>query len=530
MDTSNLHSVEICGSESIGNNVVYTIRITGASGSRDVHRRYHEFADLEEKIQDALPGLPPMPPKSIIHKYFSPLDSSFMIDRAEKLNEFIQKAVKADPNVATFDLRVFLGVGLDDDAKDQAAWDRELSLKMWDEFERRWQSKHVDHTAEKLRSFTWHDLESTLGSLRIMPSWKLMKWKRTRTLASAASGQGIVDLMTRREMPSQTVAVKKLPWKLIRSSPEDFKSRHPDAPEQPWTDIGVVKYLNSLHFPWTCKFLGAYLGFGHAYVMTSFANRGDLFTWCQHEANAAIEVREVAMQPIVRQIVTAVCWLHDLGIAHRDLSLENVMLHDTGGKELEVKIIDFGMSTLDRFSQQVRGKRSYQAPEMHLGEYDTFVADIFSVGVIFYCLAVHHYPWKTTRPGRDKTFGSARESGLEVFFQKKKLPSSDRTVAEVFSKSFLDVLCALMAIAPESRYSLGEACFHQKHANACLSPRSSASTTASVSTFDEHWDWDTDVCSKDCDTDDDKVHHTHLRLCIWGCDWFSARRELPASD
>jgi serine/threonine protein kinase len=39
-------------------------------------------------------------------------------------------------------------------------------------------------------------------------------------------------------------------------------------------------------------------------------------------------------------------YMHSLGIVHRDLKLENILMHDTGGGMMEVKIADFGLSCL----------------------------------------------------------------------------------------------------------------------------------------------------------------------------------------
>ena len=103
------------------------------------------------------------------------------------------------------------------------------------------------------------------------------------------------------------------------------------------------------------------------------------------------------MLPIVGQIFTAVCWLHDLGVAHRDLSLENILLTDNGGS-MQVKLIDFGMSTTQRVcKRELRGKQSYQAPEMHGPEYDAFLADEFALGVVLFAMAVQDYPWTSTK-------------------------------------------------------------------------------------------------------------------------------------
>jgi hypothetical protein len=48
--------------------------------------------------------------------------------------------------------------------------------------------------------------------------------------------------------------------------------------------------------------------------------------------------------PIFRQIVSAIAYMHSLGLVHRDLKLENVLINDTGGMNY-IKIIDFGFAT-----------------------------------------------------------------------------------------------------------------------------------------------------------------------------------------
>lgn len=306
------------------------------------------------------------------------------------------------------------------------------------------------------------DLDRAIDGCVIAP-WEAKKWKRVKTLAAAASGQGTVELMISQEQPTHCVAVKQLPWALLQSCPEEFNKMHPSASERPWMDIAVVTHLNSLRFPCACQFLGVFLGDEQAYIMTSFATRGDLFSWCQNDTSDPGVARETAMRPVLSQMFAGVCWLHNIGIAHRDLSCENVLLTDNSENEVQVKIIDFGMACLSRrVAREVRGKRSYQAPEMHApAEFDTFLADIFSVGVTTYCMAVHYYPWEHTKPGKDRSFEFARMNGVSIFLSKKRLPCNKKPVAEVYSRSFVNLLCGLLAPDPEERCSLGETCFEK---------------------------------------------------------------------
>ena len=73
----------------------------------------------------------------------------------------------------------------------------------------------------------------------------------------------------------------------------------------------------------------------------------------------------------LRQITSALVYLHERGIIHRDVKLHNLMLDGEGN----AKLIDFGISTwkwmLDYQSSSQIGSPCYMAPEMVLRQYST---------------------------------------------------------------------------------------------------------------------------------------------------------------
>lgn len=165
------------------------------------------------------------------------------------------------------------------------------------------------------------------------------------------------------------------------------------------------------------------------------------------------------MLPIVVQLFEAVARLHQLDIAHQDLSLENILLTDDVSGGLQVKLVDFGHAAISRRSkpgQRLPGKAGYRAPEMYThAEYDRFSADVFSLGVVIYTMAVKDYPWSSTQAGHCKRFDYACKHGVSRLFSDLKLPVQ-KPACELVSAELLDLLRGCLRLEPTVRATLEE--------------------------------------------------------------------------
>lgn len=124
---------------------------------------------------------------------------------------------------------------------------------------------------------------------------------------------------------------------------------------------------------------------------------------------------------VLRDIVRAIRAAHEVGVIHRDLKPDNVMLARRGrdGDPDLIKVLDFGISaSTDKDSEEERltmpgsalGTPEYMAPEQCRGEVATEKFDIYAIGVIFFEVLVGNPPFQN-------------ESFVEVMAQKGREPA-----------------------------------------------------------------------------------------------------------
>lgn len=267
------------------------------------------------------------------------------------------------------------------------------------------------------------------------------------------------------------VAVKRMPLTLTQRDAASFVRAQPHNAEQPWTDIEIVGHLTRRGCPWVCELHGVFMDSSWLYVVSSLANEGDLFEWCGNITETPGVAREAVIRPVVRQLCGALRALHGIGVSHRDVSMENVVLHREMSGKLRVKLVDFGMATRARESDhEIRGKYTYQAPEMHRGRglYDGFLADAFSTGVLIFCLAIKSYPWGSTRRGSCRSFDLLVSEGFAIWIHRRKVPGTRGQMAsDVVSLPLIHVLKGFIELEPSRRLTFGEDCWKDSPGKRC---------------------------------------------------------------
>lgn len=122
------------------------------------------------------------------------------------------------------------------------------------------------------------------------------------------------------------------------------------------------------------------------FIFMRHAENGDLLNFIQSHG----PLPEYQAKIWFNQMVKGIKYLHEIGIAHRDLKCENVLI----SKNMNVKIADFGFARdcQDEKGNQVLsktfcGSAAYAAPEVVSGKpYNPKMADIWSLGIILFIM------------------------------------------------------------------------------------------------------------------------------------------------
>ncbi|KAL9112875.1 MAG: hypothetical protein Q9227_002952 [Pyrenula ochraceoflavens] len=120
---------------------------------------------------------------------------------------------------------------------------------------------------------------------------------------------------------------------------------------------------------------------------------------------------------LFKQIATGVAHIHSLGVAHRDLKMDNVLLNEYG----TAKIIDFGRASFGRhmvsgdveLAYGLWGSQPFSAPECHEErKYDPIMADVWSLGVLYISMVLSDLPWDSATTD-DSAFAYYFDSGIK---------------------------------------------------------------------------------------------------------------------
>ncbi|XP_018410492.1 PREDICTED: uncharacterized serine/threonine-protein kinase SgK494 [Nanorana parkeri] len=153
-----------------------------------------------------------------------------------------------------------------------------------------------------------------------------------------------------------------------------------------------VSIQRQLKHPFIQCLGGSWQGQRHLFIMCNYCRYGDLHSWWM----SVKQTDEGTVRLFAAELVSVLVYLHNLGIIHRDVKMENILLDERG----HLKLSDFGLSRQLPFGERaytICGTLQYMAPEVLSGGPYSHSADWWSLGVLLYALAVGAFPVRCAR-------------------------------------------------------------------------------------------------------------------------------------
>ncbi|KAM3144381.1 hypothetical protein pb186bvf_003545 [Paramecium bursaria] len=148
--------------------------------------------------------------------------------------------------------------------------------------------------------------------------------------------------------------------------------------------INEINVLRQLDHPHILKLFEFYQDEKNYYIIIELCTGGELFDKIIEKG----QFSEKEACYVMKQILSAIYYAHNLNIVHRDLKPENILLDITSQGNYNIKVVDWGTAKIFNPKQSINekfGTLYYIAPEVLQKNYNE-KCDIWSCGVIFYIL------------------------------------------------------------------------------------------------------------------------------------------------
>jgi len=201
----------------------------------------------------------------------------------------------------------------------------------------------------------------------------------------------------------------------------------------------------------------------YLYIVMPFCDGRDF----DHYLGTTGKLSENEARRYLLQILEGIETMQNAGVTHRDMSLDNLMIHDGN-----CIIIDMGVALRIPYENGQRfliapqgpcGRWKYMSPEIYRNQFDRFgrvvgtpfdghAVDLWAVGVILFIMVTGLPPW--FRP-------SADEPGFVHFCRRGRLEQICVHNGFGLSRPLMDLLQRMFNVNPTRRLSLEQIRAHQ---------------------------------------------------------------------
>ncbi len=149
-----------------------------------------------------------------------------------------------------------------------------------------------------------------------------------------------------------------------------------------------IEILSKLDHPFILKIFEYFEDYRYFFIVTELHST-DLFD----ELKQNKRIDECTCASYFKKIVSAINYLQNLNICHRDIKTENILYNSSSNK---VTLADFGDAIILKENEtlsKVAGTLSYLSPETIIGE-TCYKSDNWALGVLLYLLLSGRYPFR----------------------------------------------------------------------------------------------------------------------------------------
>lgn len=207
-------------------------------------------------------------------------------------------------------------------------------------------------------------------------------------------------------------------------------------------ELEIHSRIRYKHIPYV---IDAFFEKNRVYVVMEFCEDGDLRPRVESGP-----ITEDDAKLYFYQVLLALDHLHGQGIAHRDVTLSNVLLVGN-----HVKLADLGYSKVQRSPFSTRcGTSYYVAPEViHSADYDGISADMWSAGVLLYHMVFGRPPWDLP----DEVKNECVDPDRAIELLAPQICSGIYSLEGPISQPLKELLMQLLNIDPKQRITSSEA-------------------------------------------------------------------------
>jgi len=201
--------------------------------------------------------------------------------------------------------------------------------------------------------------------------------------------------------PRIEYAIKLMRWESIQ------ECRMRGEAEDPIKEVAAMQFITSLPSTKDKKYVlqlkDLLFDDRYLYSVMPFCNGGELFDNLTRDSRGRFPEKKA--KELMVQMLCSLRYVHNIaGVCHRDISLENFMVHKDDDGDIKSIMIDLGMCLrvphitddegIVRYlmmpAQGMCGKFFYMSPEVfrNEGPFDGFKCDMWALGVILYMVSI----------------------------------------------------------------------------------------------------------------------------------------------